>query len=84
MTRLTAAERLPTSALSMPGACINPRRSCGQKSSAVPTTPTRMPATFPALRVSLRVQKALSRAVMSGMVENNTAVRPLEIWSSAQ
>ena len=84
VTRLIAAQRLPVSVLSMPSACITPRRSCGQKSSAVPATPMRMPATLRARRVSLRVQNALNNAVISGIVENNTAVRPLEIWSSAQ
>ncbi len=84
VTRLIAAHRLPPSAASIPSACWSPRRSCGQKSSAVPRTPTRMPTTLRPLSVSLRVQYALKSDVMSGIVENRIAVSPLEMRVSAQ
>jgi hypothetical protein len=83
-TRLIAAHRQPASAASMPSACWIPRRSCGQKSSAVPTTPIRTPATLRPLNVSLRVQYALMSDVISGIVENRIAVSPLEMRVSAQ
>ena len=69
MTRLTAAENTESSATAVPASSARETPWPGQKRQAVPAMAINIPPILRVESVSERVQKRLSRAVASGIMQ---------------